>query len=250
MKAALNGGLNCSILDGWWDEWFDGDERLGDLVGRGRARPRPPRRARGGAACSTCSSTRSCRCSTTAREGPVPRRWVRRVKHVLALARPEGDGQPHGARLRRPSCTSRPPAQADPLAADGYAPARELAAWKRTGLGPAGTTVEIASVDSDTGSAELGADRRVVAEVDLGALDARRRRGAAAARPGRRRATSSIEPTVEPLTFAGPDGARPGPLRGQLPLRAAPAATASRSRVVPRQPGLTGPVELGRIAWA
>ncbi|HEX9969611.1 MAG TPA: alpha-glucan family phosphorylase, partial [Acidimicrobiales bacterium] len=23
-KAALNGGLNCSILDGWWDEMFDG----------------------------------------------------------------------------------------------------------------------------------------------------------------------------------------------------------------------------------
>jgi starch phosphorylase len=25
MKAALNGGLNVSILDGWWDEWYDGD---------------------------------------------------------------------------------------------------------------------------------------------------------------------------------------------------------------------------------
>ena len=25
MKAALNGGLNCSILDGWWDECFDGE---------------------------------------------------------------------------------------------------------------------------------------------------------------------------------------------------------------------------------
>jgi starch phosphorylase len=24
MKAALNGCLNLSILDGWWDEWFDG----------------------------------------------------------------------------------------------------------------------------------------------------------------------------------------------------------------------------------
>ena len=23
MKSALNGGLNLSILDGWWDEWFD-----------------------------------------------------------------------------------------------------------------------------------------------------------------------------------------------------------------------------------
>jgi starch phosphorylase len=25
MKAALNGSLNCSVLDGWWDEMFDGD---------------------------------------------------------------------------------------------------------------------------------------------------------------------------------------------------------------------------------
>src|SRR5690606_9808762 len=24
MKSALNGGLNLSIRDGWWDEWFDG----------------------------------------------------------------------------------------------------------------------------------------------------------------------------------------------------------------------------------
>src|SRR5204863_5409682 len=25
MKAALNGGLNLSVRDGWWDEWFDGE---------------------------------------------------------------------------------------------------------------------------------------------------------------------------------------------------------------------------------
>jgi len=25
MKAALNGGLNLSVLDGWWDEWYDGN---------------------------------------------------------------------------------------------------------------------------------------------------------------------------------------------------------------------------------
>ena len=24
MKAALNGALNCSILDGWWDESYNG----------------------------------------------------------------------------------------------------------------------------------------------------------------------------------------------------------------------------------
>ena len=25
MKAALNGALNLSVLDGWWDEWYDGE---------------------------------------------------------------------------------------------------------------------------------------------------------------------------------------------------------------------------------
>ena len=25
MKAALNGCLNLSVLDGWWDEWFEPD---------------------------------------------------------------------------------------------------------------------------------------------------------------------------------------------------------------------------------
>src|SRR5258705_359733 len=29
MKAALNGGLNLSVLDGWWDEWFDGGNGWG-----------------------------------------------------------------------------------------------------------------------------------------------------------------------------------------------------------------------------
>ncbi len=33
MKAALNGGLNCSIMDGWWDEAFESE--LGWSIGRG-----------------------------------------------------------------------------------------------------------------------------------------------------------------------------------------------------------------------
>jgi starch phosphorylase len=35
MKAAMNGVLNCSILDGWWDEAYEND--LGWAIGRGEA---------------------------------------------------------------------------------------------------------------------------------------------------------------------------------------------------------------------
>ncbi len=45
MKSALNGGLNLSVRDGWWDEWYRRRERLGDPLGRRRHRPGPPRRA-------------------------------------------------------------------------------------------------------------------------------------------------------------------------------------------------------------
>ncbi len=50
MKAALNGGLNLSILDGWWNEYYDDRQRLGDPVRRQRGRRRRARRPRGGVA--------------------------------------------------------------------------------------------------------------------------------------------------------------------------------------------------------
>ena len=40
-KVLLNGGLNFSILDGWWAEAYDGDQRL-----RHRHRPDPRRSPR------------------------------------------------------------------------------------------------------------------------------------------------------------------------------------------------------------
>ena len=42
MKAALNGALNCSILDGWWDEWFDGENGWAIYSRRRRPRRRAP----------------------------------------------------------------------------------------------------------------------------------------------------------------------------------------------------------------
>ena len=45
MKSVVNGGLQLSVLDGWWAEACDGDERLGPLR-RGRRRPPGAGRAR------------------------------------------------------------------------------------------------------------------------------------------------------------------------------------------------------------
>ena len=46
-KAALNGALNCSILDGWWDEMFDGDNGWAISSAESHRRRRPPRRGGG-----------------------------------------------------------------------------------------------------------------------------------------------------------------------------------------------------------
>ena len=78
MKAALNGGLNLSILDGWWDEWYDGDngwaipsadgvedaDKRDDLEA---SRALRPDRERGGAALLRRRRTTACR--------PAGSRW-------------------------------------------------------------------------------------------------------------------------------------------------------------------------------
>ena len=127
-KAALNGALNCSILDGWWDEMFDGNN--GWAISSAEAsrtstiatRWRPT-------ASSSCSSARSSRCSMT--EGrAVPPGLGNPRQGVVAVARPESDGIPHGPGL--PHQMYEPiAAESDALAEDHHARARALAAWKQ-----------------------------------------------------------------------------------------------------------------------
>ena len=71
-KAVLNGGLNLSILDGWWAEAYDGsngfaigtgashvDDRITDA--RDAAVPLPGPRARGRSRCTTTATSTACR---------------------------------------------------------------------------------------------------------------------------------------------------------------------------------------------
>ena len=106
MKAALNGALNLSILDGWWDEWFDGQQRLGDPDRRRRGGRGAPRRHRG---------QRALRPHREPGRAALLRHRRRRAAAELARddpahgddARPEGAGEPDGARLHRAAVRAR-----------------------------------------------------------------------------------------------------------------------------------------------
>ena len=65
-KVVLNGGLNLSVLDGWWAEAYDGLNGFAIGGGETHTVDRRPRRARRRGAAAACCATRSSRCTTTA----------------------------------------------------------------------------------------------------------------------------------------------------------------------------------------
>ena len=89
MKAALNGGLNLSIRDGWWDEWFDGQNGWAIPTADGVDGPRPARRGRGPGDLRAARATRCCRGSTRPAADGVPARWVEMVRHTLRETGPK-----------------------------------------------------------------------------------------------------------------------------------------------------------------
>ena len=167
MKAALNGVLNLSVLDGWWDECYDGSNgwpigtvesyndfdlqdrveasALYDLLERDvvpRFYDRP--------------------------EGPVPRRWVERLKaSVSTLGRfvtADRMVRDYVQQLYAPAGK-----QAGELADDGFGRARELAAWKervRSGW----PQIKIHHVEGDVTAADVGDRRSVAATIHVGQL--------------------------------------------------------------------------------
>ena len=101
MKAALNGALNLSILDGWWDEWFDGEN--GWAIPSADAVSDPTRRDRLESAALYDLIGRHVAPRFYHRDDAgIPTRWVEMVRHTLKSLGPEGPGDAHGERVRSP----------------------------------------------------------------------------------------------------------------------------------------------------
>ncbi|MGH9267429.1 MAG: alpha-glucan family phosphorylase, partial [Acidimicrobiales bacterium] len=166
-KAALNGALNCSILDGWWDEMYDGENGWAivsaegyDDLGR--------RDAVEADSLFDILERDIVPLFYDRHLGPVPRRWVARIKASLRSLGP----QVVAARMVRDYVTTmyEPTARlADTLAANRYARARSLAAWKRRVL-DAWPAVHVDALEADVGAAAVGSERHVEAVVALGTL--------------------------------------------------------------------------------
>jgi starch phosphorylase len=244
MKAALNGALNASILDGWWDELFNGDN--GWAISSAEMLDDEERRDELEANSLFEIFERQIVPLFYERfEGPVPRRWVRRIKAALRSLGPEVTAarmvRDYVEQLYEPTA-----GQADQLAADDFAPARDLAAWKERVL-RGWDDVEVLSVETDVSVASLGADRSVDAEVALGSLTADDVEVQLLHGPVGQN-DELDHPTIHTMTPSG-EGSSGLRYRGSFAC-----ANAGRYgftvRVVPAHRGLANAVELGRIAWA
>ena len=168
MKAALNGQLNLSILDGWWDECYDGEN--GWAISSAEYLDEHRRDELEANSLFDLLERAVVPRYYDIQEGRVPRRWVRRVKHTLAGLGPFVSAsrmvQDYTTDLYEPAAD-----HADRMSAEDHARARSMAAWKRRVL-DGWHGVHVDEVDSDASASGIGDVRSVETVVSLGALEA------------------------------------------------------------------------------
>mgnify|MGYP001206388316 CR=1 FL=1 len=88
MKAALNGALNLSILDGWWDEWFDGENGWAIPTADGVDDPDRRDDLEAAALYDLIEKSVAARFYHAEADG-LPTRWIAMVRHTLQTLGPK-----------------------------------------------------------------------------------------------------------------------------------------------------------------
>jgi starch phosphorylase len=245
MKAALNGALNCSILDGWWDECFDGQN--GWAITSAADEPDLDRRDQLEAeSVFDLLESQIVPLFYDRGAGGVPRGWVDRVKHGFASLGPRVTAsrmvRDYVQRYYEPAASA-----SDVATLDGAARGRSLAAWRVRVTG-AWAGVKISGVESGGGPAQLGEERAVEVLVDLDGLEPSDL--AVQVLHGPVGAADELQqPEILTLAHAGTDES--GRARWSGTFRCTrPGRYGFTARVVPNHPDLPTPVELGLVTWA
>ncbi|MCA0146444.1 alpha-glucan family phosphorylase [Blastococcus sp. LR1] len=246
MKAALNGGLNLSIRDGWWDEWFDGQNgwAIPTADGVQDADRRDEVEAR--AIYDLLENQVVPRFYERDGEG-IPGRWVEMVRHTLRETGPKVLAtrmvRDYVRDLYVPAAGS-----ARTMAAEGYAPARTEASW-RAHLLHHWHDVRVAHVEA-TGAGdtpEIGSGLALRAEVELPGLEPSDVEVQAAY--GRVDDADGLhDVTTVPMTHEHTDGSRHW-FTATVPLERT-GAFGYTVRVLPYSQYLADPAELGVVSTA
>ncbi|MFG2311804.1 glycosyltransferase family 1 protein [Streptomyces sp. NPDC048566] len=167
MKAALNGCLNLSVLDGWWDEWFRPDFGWAIPTADGTATDDDRRdELEAGALYELLEQRIAPRFYERGRQD-LPDRWIEMVRQTLTHLGPKVLAgrmvREYVERLYTPAAHAHRALTAEA--------ARELAGWKaRVRAAWPRVTVDHLEASSGSATAELGASLALRVRVGLGDL--------------------------------------------------------------------------------
>jgi starch phosphorylase len=244
MKVALNGGLNVSVRDGWWDEWYDGANGWAIPTADGVADPVRRDELEASALYDLLEKS-VAPLFYDADADRLPGGWVEMIRHELRSLGPlvqadrmVGDYVRH---LYVPAAES-----GRALAAGDFAAARQLAAWKER-VRQAWPAVRIEHVEADGAEPSLGAVLDVRVTASLGGLTASDVSvEVVCGRPGEDDEIS--DPAYVTLAF---DDSAPGPQSrfwGAVEL-GQPGLFGYTVRVLPKHPLLASRAELGLVTY-
>ena len=239
MKSALNGGLNLSIRDGWWDEYYDGSNGWAIPTADGITDPLRRDDLEAAALYELLGQQIAPLFYDRGPDG-VPAGWLSRVWHTLETLGP----RVQASRMVRDYVESYyVPAARNVAAAtaDGYAGARSLARYRKQ-VDAAWHRVEVRDTDLSTGESPpvVGQRVRVRATVELAGLAAGDVDVQAVV--GRVGDTDQLQDVVTaPMAATGE-----GEFAATLALPHA-GALGYTVRVLPRHDLLASPAELGKV---
>ncbi|OBK12625.1 alpha-glucan family phosphorylase [Mycobacterium asiaticum] len=252
MKSALNGGLNLSIRDGWWDEWYDGENgwEIPSADGLTDDNRRDELEASG--LYTLLEQAVAPKFYERDAQG-VPPRWIEMVRHTLQTLGPKVLASrmvtDYVERYYLPAAQSLRKTVAAPQGGSEFDAARELAAYRRRAH-EAWPKIDVTDVDS-TGLPDtplLGSKLTLTATVQLAGLAPEEVTVQAVL--GRVDASDDlVDPVTTEMTYTGSaeGGNQVFTATTPLPLAGALGYTV---RVLPRHPMLADSSELGLVTLA